>query len=59
MTVFWFLREDVRVVKSRECGGLSECARVCGDDVVIEASPEELLEAGGLPRDCIVVVEVS
>ncbi|MEM1873198.1 MAG: hypothetical protein QXS85_05220 [Acidilobaceae archaeon] len=51
------MREEVRVVKSSECGGLSECSRICSEDLVIVARPEELLESGVLPRDCVVVVE--
>ncbi|MEM0340999.1 MAG: hypothetical protein QXN05_04075 [Acidilobaceae archaeon] len=54
---FWFLRDEVKIVRSEECGGLSECSRICAEDIAIIAKPEELAMSGALPRDCVIVVE--
>ncbi|MEM1851032.1 MAG: hypothetical protein QXK14_00650 [Acidilobaceae archaeon] len=51
------MRDEVKIVRSEECGGLSECSRICAEDIAIIAKPEELAMSGALPRDCVIVVE--
>lgn len=53
------MRDSVRILRVEDCGDVEECFRTCFEDKLVEASPEELLKAGWLPRDCVVLVRVE
>lgn len=53
------LVDNVRVMRLSDCGSLDDCIRVCYEENILKLSPEDVIKAGWIRRDCIILVETG